>query len=103
LVRQDVWVDSGVFIGVAAACFVLGLPWRRWQHVVSAVGLWALGLGIAVVGGVFHSTAQDNFLGAFVFTGLPTILWLAAFCLGMAAGGRMRTRRAASRLRHDAS
>jgi hypothetical protein len=90
-------MSTGVFLGIAAACFAVGLFFQHPRHVWAAVVLWVLGLGIAAAAGAFHATAEDNSVGVFFFTGLPTVLWLGAFCLGIGTGVVRRRLRTAKR------
>lgn len=83
-------MEAGLFLGVAAACFAVGFPCRNKWQLLAAVAVWVLGLGIAALAGAFHATADDNSLGAFVFTGLPTVVWPGAFSLGVATGVLVR-------------
>jgi hypothetical protein len=88
-------MNAGLYLGVAAACFAVGLACQHPRQVLAALAVWVLGLVIAAVAGTFEATAEDNSLGVFIFTGLPTVVWVAAFCLGMATGVIMRRRSAA--------
>lgn len=90
-------MDDWLFLGIAVACFAIGLPCQRPRHVFVAVALWMVGLGVAAVAGAFDATAEDNALGVFVFTGLPTVLWLGAFCLGAGTGFLVRRHNTAKR------
>jgi hypothetical protein len=83
-----------LFASIAMACFVLGTTCRR-AWIFAAAGLWVVGLGVAALAGAFRATAEDNSLGVFVFTGIPTALWLLAFCLGCTV--RVAARRASTR------
>jgi hypothetical protein len=94
---ETLGMEAGLFLGITVACFAVGLTCRHRQHVLAAVALWMVGLGIAAVAGVFHATAEDNSLGMFLFTGIPTVLWLGAFCLGAGTGVVVRKRGTARR------
>ena len=78
-------MSGWLFLTIAAVWFAAGLACRRPRWVVAALALWALGLAVAALAGAFQPTAEDNALGMFVFTGVPTILWPGAFALGAAA------------------
>lgn len=90
-------MDAGLFVGIAAACFAIGVPCRHPRQVFVAIALWVVGLGVAAVAGAFEATDENNAVGMFVFAGLPTVLWLGAFCLGAGAGLLARRHNGAKR------
>jgi hypothetical protein len=67
---------------VSVACAAVGFGARRWQIALVVFAAWAVGLLIAAVAGAFAPTAEDNSLGVFLFTGVPTIVWPVCFAVG---------------------
>lgn len=57
---------------------------------IGAVAIWILGVSIAALAGAFVATDEDNSLGVFLFTGLPTLLWVFCAVVGVITRRVMR-------------
>jgi hypothetical protein len=89
---------SGVVFGaLAVAAFAVGSVIGLWRYAFAVPPvLWLAGLGAAALAGALDATAEDNTLGVFVFTGLPTVLWMP---LGLAGVTTRRLVRGGPRCR----
>ncbi len=80
----------GMCVVALAAGFAAG---RHPVVGLAGLGLWAAGLAVAALLGAFRPTAEDNSLGMFLFTGLPTVMWVGFLIAGIALRQLLTRRR----------